>query len=213
MSSVAQLLLWLTAFTKWVIALGLFTETCVCSSLGKPDMLIKQKLNEICERQKIRDKMKELPYFSNLLQSKAVDLRTSGLNAELQPRRRVHPDFQKLPPQANPLQIAAHTKIMSLLKPDLQSTPAQPSELKVIPQQVHSLPAAPQKSEDPLQVLESLAQVCNTNLKSESKSKSTHVPTFRPKEKPAEPPKPIALPLIRSKTGRIILPSSLKPRK
>ncbi|XP_034084533.1 MAX gene-associated protein isoform X1 [Gymnodraco acuticeps] len=184
---------------------------------GKPDMLIKQKLNEICERQKIRDKMKELPYFSNLLQSKAVDLRTSALNAELQPRRRAHPDFQKLlsqtnlPSQANPLQIAAHRKIMSLLKPDLQSTPAQPSELKVIPQQVHSLPAAPQKSEDPLQVLESLAQVCNTNLKSESEPKSTHVPTFRPKEKPAEPPKPIALPLIRSKTGRIILPSSLKP--
>ncbi|KAK5853185.1 hypothetical protein PBY51_006996 [Eleginops maclovinus] len=181
---------------------------------GKSDLQIKQKLNEICKRQKIRDKTREWPYFSNLLQSRAADLRTSALNTELKHRRRVHPDFQRLPSQANPLQVAAQRNMMSLPQPDLQSDPAQPSELKTIPR-VPSLQATPQKTVDPLQVLESLAQVCNTNIKSESesksKSKSTHVPTYSPKEKPAEPLKPLALPLIRSKTGRIILPSSLKP--
>lgn len=126
---------------------------------------------------------------------------------------------------------------MSLLRSNLQRPPVQPTAQTPMPQSVCSLtqakapaPSQPDsqhqtKFEVQQETPGAPAQVSMPNFQAECSVTATHQVTAAQdgaspasstpnSSKPVvQHPKPFPLPLIRSKTGRIILPSSLKPRK
>ncbi|XP_042369632.1 mucin-5AC-like, partial [Plectropomus leopardus] len=98
---------------------------------GKSEILIKHKLKEICERQKIREKnMKWKPFFSNLLQSRAAHLQAT--NPQSKSTALLQHDFDSS--QANAVTKAVQDKIMSLLQANLQRLPAKSSMQTPMPQ-------------------------------------------------------------------------------
>ncbi|XP_074471809.1 uncharacterized protein mgab isoform X2 [Sebastes fasciatus] len=104
---------------------------------GKPDKLIKNKLKEICERQKIREKgMEWRPFFSHLLQSRAALLQSITPKSKPPPKPLLQPDFYMAPSQAKPTMTAFRNKIMSLLQPNLLSAPATFNVQTFMPQPV-----------------------------------------------------------------------------
>ncbi|XP_034756130.1 MAX gene-associated protein [Etheostoma cragini] len=202
---------------------------------GKSNKMIKQKLAEICERQRIREKKQEWsPFFSNLLQSRAALLQATASQSKHQPTPLLQPDFYTAPSQANP-PIKALNEMMSVLRSNLQSPPAQSTPQTPTPQSVCSLTQAkapapsqpdaqhPIKSEVQQEPPGVPAQVSMPNSHKECSVAATHQVTAaqdgaspasstpNSSKLPVQHPKPFPLPLIRSKTGRIILPSSLKP--
>ncbi|KAK2890338.1 MAX gene-associated protein isoform X2 [Channa argus] len=218
---------------------------------GKSEKLIKNKLKEICERQKIREKtMKWRLYFSNLLQSRAALLQAITPEEKLQPTSLEEPDFFMTPPLALPHKTTALKNVhelMSLLQPKLfkgsaqshvhthkltplsmqkaASVPAK-HHVTVAPSQVASLKVGQPKSnlQDQQKIRGSQAQISTPNSPSQGSMlpatlqitaapDATSTLSSKPKtpNPSAHPPQPFTLPLIRSKTGRIILPSSLKP--
>eukprot|EP00064_Thunnus_orientalis_P012560 superscaffoldBa00001941_g12595 len=229
---------------------------------GKSEGLIKKKLKEICERQKVRERtMKWKPYFSHLLQSRAALLQSTTHQSKLQPTPFSQPDFHTTPCQENLHTIPAQNNanpVMSQLQINLQSSTRAPPQTSMpmshSPPQAVSSPAQAEVTAPPLQAenqpgepvtsaqisqhhskCESLqetpadsAQVTTpeTQMECQSQAHSATVPpqptsdqdgappissTPKSNKNPVHLPQPLALPLIRSKTGRIILPSSLKP--
>uniref|UniRef100_A0A8C9ZJ68 BHLH domain-containing protein n=2 Tax=Sander lucioperca TaxID=283035 RepID=A0A8C9ZJ68_SANLU len=202
---------------------------------GKSDKLIKHKLTEICEKQKIREKKREWsPFFSNLLQSRAALLQATTSQSKVQSTPLLQPDFHRALSQASP-PIKALNQMMSLLRSNLQRPPVQPTAQTPMPQSVCSLtqakapaPSQPDsqhqtKFEVQQETPGAPAQVSMPNFQAECSVTATHQVTAAQdgaspasstpnSSKPVvQHPKPFPLPLIRSKTGRIILPSSLKP--
>ncbi|XP_059212334.1 uncharacterized protein magl isoform X2 [Centropristis striata] len=199
---------------------------------GKTDTMIKTKLNEICKKQEMREKMKWKPFFSSLLQSRAAFLQANA------PQSRFWSGSHMTPPQDNPIKSAAERKILSLIQAHLQSPPAQTSPQTPTPQSVSS-PAqvkvqvtAPSlqgiqlqtKPEGQPKIPDVPAQASMPSPQTEGPVAATPQVTAAQDEAslvssapssssnpPALPAKSFSLPLIRSKTGRIILPSSLKP--
>ncbi|KAK2856449.1 hypothetical protein Q5P01_005184 [Channa striata] len=202
---------------------------------GKSEKLIKNKLKEICERQKMREKtMKWRLYFSNLLQSKAALLQAISPEERFQPTLLEESDGFIPPPLAglqNSYKTAAPNSVhqlMSMLQPKLFKGSAQstvhtdklspPSLQKTVsaPVELHVTvaPKPQSKLEDLQKISGSQTQVTTPNSLSQvSTLQLTVTPDAVSSSKPksAKSPQPFTLPLIRSKTGRIILPSSLKP--
>lgn len=192
---------------------------------GKSDKLIKHKLKEICERQKIREKTKKWrPFFSQLLQSRAALLQTTTPQSKPRTTPLLQPDFFMTPSQANPLKSspAAQNGV------DQTPMPIPPSVLPAVssPAQVEVTAASPQAENEPgepgatarvslsssqtecqSQVPAVTATLQVTTAEDEasptSSTPNSNKPSFRPSQS-------VTFPLIRSKTGRIILPSSLK---
>ncbi|XP_054475035.1 MAX gene-associated protein-like [Anoplopoma fimbria] len=194
---------------------------------GKSDALIKKKLTEICERQKLREKKTEWkPFFSNLLQSRAALLQSSTPQSKLPPKPLLQPDF-KAPSRAKPPQTEAQNKLMSLLRSNLKKaltqhppTPPSGSSAPRVEVPAPSLqgaqhhpkikeqqekPAAPTKLSVPTPHKESSVKA-TPQVTAAKDGASSSSPTPTSSTSPS-----VSLPLIRSKTGRIILPSSLKP--
>ncbi|KAI3363786.1 hypothetical protein L3Q82_001394 [Scortum barcoo] len=185
---------------------------------GKSDSLIKHKLKQICDRQKLREKtVKSRPFFSHLLQSRAALLQTTTHQSEQQqqqPTPLLQPDSYMAPSQTHPHMTPAQSSLQQTPAPQSppQAVTAPSSQTENEPVagvnrgqhqpkfegQMERLPQSPSVS-DPLQV--SAAQ--------DGASPVTSTPTSN--NPSASPTQPFTLPLIRSKTGRIILPSCLKP--
>nr|XP_015803623.2 MAX gene-associated protein isoform X2 [Nothobranchius furzeri] len=194
---------------------------------GKSEAMIYSKLKEISERQKqLENKMKLKPIFSKLLQSKAALLQAAAPKSLHQKS-----STYASPPPRTELSKAAQDNVRMLLhllhpSKSLQkdsgvensSRPQILLEQKVTPQtpkvnqpgetrpsdQTSQLPLMSDESqevEDPEKTKEQPAS--DNQLVSGSSSNANAK---------ALVPNPVAsLPLIRSKTGRIILPSSLRP--
>lgn len=188
--------------------------------------MIKQKMKEIHERHKMREKAKKwTPFFSQLLQSRAALLQGSNPQSKVKTMTLLEPDFFVPSYQARPDVNAAQKNTDKTLVPTPQSLPVMvlspvQAEVKAPSSQIQS------KSGEPC----TPAQVSVVNSQTECQPQgpsdkiSSPAPAAQdesslkllvPKTKnlTGEPPKHLTLPLIRSKTGRIILPSSLKPRK
>ncbi|KAL7389187.1 hypothetical protein ABVT39_028064 [Epinephelus coioides] len=174
---------------------------------GKSELVIRHKLNEICDRQKMREKtMKWQPFFSNLLQSRAAFLQATMPQSKLQSTQLSQSDFNLASSQANAVTQAVQKKIMSLLQTNLQRTPA-PSSVRTPMPPPFSSPAQVEVTAPPLQGGQPPTNVSPV----EGQQAIPAAPAQSSVAAPVRPPQPFALPLIRSKTGRIILPSSLKP--
>ncbi|XP_069371108.1 MAX gene-associated protein isoform X2 [Paralichthys olivaceus] len=193
---------------------------------GKSEMLIKHKLSAICRKQKMREKtMKWSPFFSQLLQSRAALLQNRAPQSQHMPL--LHPDFipHKTAAQTNAQPIMAVLDPISaqssvnppkplstllstpLSHPQAASTPAKAFLTAALSQgENQEQPGAPAQGSVP----NSQSQV--PTGKDIPPTTATPVTTTPNPQNPSTNPLPsISLPLIRSKTGRLILPSSMKP--
>lgn len=185
--------------------------------------------------------MKWKPVFSHLLQSKAALIQATAPPSDLQPS--VLPQGDLSPPdQANLPEMAEQNlqKLLSLFQPlrrtdqSTENKSMQNAQSKVvsiiIPDQVGSAPQLEAQQREPGALDQAASKLEGTQKLSEypaSPANSSQlldklaltVSNVKPgsstpkKTTIVVPSSSVALPLIRSKTGRIILPSSLKPRK
>ncbi|XP_045917038.1 MAX gene-associated protein isoform X3 [Micropterus dolomieu] len=205
---------------------------------GKSDTLIKHKLKEICERQKIKEKtMKWRPFFSQLLQSRAALLQAITPQSKPQPRALLQPDFFMTPSVALPHTTAAQNSLKSPMptpavsseglvdvtapSPQAGNLPGEPVASVQVGQRQpkfegqQEIPGAPAQFSTPNSQTEchpqipSVAATIHSTVAQDGASAIFSTPNSS--NSSAHPPQSFALPLIRSKTGRIILPSSLKP--
>ncbi|XP_041814517.1 uncharacterized protein magl isoform X2 [Chelmon rostratus] len=186
---------------------------------GKSDSLIKEKLKEICERQKAREMTMKWKPFSHLLRYRAAALQTTTPQSKLWSTPLLQPDFF-LTALSNPHTTAAQSTVDptpiptppgNTLEPLAASSPAQAEVTAPSPQAENQ----PDEPEVP-------AQTSMTDSQTECKPATLQVTAAQEEASPASSTpstnnqsirlsKSFTLPLIRSKTGRIILPSSLKP--
>ncbi|KAK9531787.1 hypothetical protein VZT92_011192 [Zoarces viviparus] len=196
---------------------------------GKSDILIKNKLKEICERQKVKEKTQWKPSFSNLLQSRAALLQSTAPPSQLPPRPLLMPDVFRAPSQAKSPANAAQKQLMSLLQSKLKRGLTQSSTQPPKPPSASSaarvkVPAPPpqggqhqKKSEEQQEKPGAPAQVSVPTPQPECSAAATPLVTAAQdgasssSTTPTSSKSSFSLPLIRAKNGRIILPSSLKP--
>ncbi|XP_029984833.1 MAX gene-associated protein isoform X2 [Sphaeramia orbicularis] len=199
---------------------------------GKSEKVIMDKLKDLSEKQKQRERW--MPFFSRLLQSRAAALQ--GIQLESKPEelpllwennRSTAPSLttKEEPtsaPQPNPTLPSARDilqRIMSRAQQALQRASAETSSLG--PQSDIPTASPRLQANTPADCDQSKAEAGQ----SQDPSVSADSPQVNPGKDGAPPvtstPKsntqtvsthqPFTLPLIRSKTGRLILPSSLKP--
>lgn len=181
---------------------------------GKSDDEIRQRLKEVYDLQKMREKtMKWSPFFSHLLQSRAALLQDTSSQLNLKTMPLSQPDFFHAPSQTSPHTTAPQN--------GGDQTPSPDS----LPPSVFSLATSPQTQNRPGEPGVP-AQLCRASFQTDPQVPSVTAalqtptaqdgvsPTASNSDNPsAQSTKHFTLPLIRSKTGRIILPSSLKPSK
>ncbi|XP_037837560.1 uncharacterized protein magl isoform X2 [Kryptolebias marmoratus] len=187
---------------------------------GKSEILIQNKLKEIFERQKQRERdMSWKPVFSKLLQTKAALLQATAPRSHLQPPQQQQPD----PPTHAQQPKAAQSNLQTLLT---MLHPTKPSEhgldllpgqhvliqARSLPGQTASVPPPPPLAENQ----EASGDPSQTN--SPAPSEQAPVGATQNGPSPGLPAPNVLpanlitpLPVVRSKTGRLILPSSLKP--
>ncbi|XP_029966803.1 uncharacterized protein mgab isoform X2 [Salarias fasciatus] len=207
---------------------------------GKSPAQIKNKLTEICERQKL--KMSQMQLISRHVQSRAPQLLTTASQPRPEPSAPAKVG-NGTSSQASMPMIPAHDKIrkiLFMLKPHLHKTLTDSYGKTNAPPPASSASApSPAGNAEPGEVLDSVKagqQQTKADDKQEpsgetpeQKTSAAEIPkllrspsdetsnqasssSIKPENKPQEAaPKPITLPLIRTKTGRIILPSCLKP--
>ncbi|XP_028253501.1 MAX gene-associated protein [Parambassis ranga] len=168
----------------------------LCLLSGKSEKQIRNKLKEIYEKQKSREKtMKWTPFFSQLLQSRAALLQASA-----------PPEPPPAPPLLSSL-ILPEYKAPS--QTDIPMIPAQRnihhilSQLKPLLEKALKSDNTPKASGAPDQA------TISTSQKHIQPQAPTDTATLQPTA--AQSPQTLSLPLIRTKNGRLILPSSLKP--
>lgn len=174
-----------------------------------------------------QEKLKSVPLLQPdffMAQSQAVPHTTASLNNVHQKMPLVQPHLHRVPAQSS-----AQTHITTPHSlPKVVSSPAQ-TEVTAAPSQVENQPgehvASFQVDQHQLkfkdqEVSGAPAQVTTPNSQSQSPTDldtldaaSSTTSTPKSHNPSPHPQKPVTLPLIRSKTGRIILPSSLKPSK
>ncbi|XP_070844164.1 uncharacterized protein [Chaetodon trifascialis] len=176
---------------------------------GKSDTLIKEKLTQICDRQKTRESL----LYSHLLQCRAVALQTTTPQSKLQPPPLLQPHFFIAP--SNPHTTADQSSV------DLKPTPPSlPLPLSVSSPAQAELTAPSLLAENQPDDPGAPAQDSMTKSQTECKPANPEVTAAQDRTSPVSSTpgsnsvqlsQRFTLPLIRSKTGRIILPSSLKP--
>nr|XP_046229084.1 MAX gene-associated protein [Scatophagus argus]XP_046229085.1 MAX gene-associated protein [Scatophagus argus] len=186
---------------------------------GKSDKAIKHKLKQICDRQKLRENtQKWRPFFSSLLQSRAAYLQTNP-QSKLLPSPLSQPDrFMTLFPASLHTTASQHNRDQRLLpNPHSMSvavsSPAQVEVTAPSPQEQPGEPATPSQvttsSSTCQPQVPSVTAILKVTTGQNGASPVTSAPhSSNPSVRLRQP---LTYPLIRSKTGRIILPSSLKP--
>lgn len=140
--------------------------------------------------------MKWSPFFSNLLQSRAALLQADNSEAKKETIPLLPSDFLLRPSQHPSVSVAAQNTAVP--KP-LRRQHFQPEVTKTMPPELKSV-AAPSTHDDRKdKISDSIAQMSVKATSSTQKADAI------------QPVKEISFPLVRSKSGRIILPSSLKP--
>ncbi|XP_035472963.2 MAX gene-associated protein isoform X1 [Scophthalmus maximus] len=217
---------------------------------GKPVMLIKSKLMDICQRQKIREKTMEFkPFFSKLLQSRAALLQDTTSQSNFQQMPLLQSNFFAALSQAKPHAAAAQKNVhqtTAVLQPKPQRAQSSVHTPKPLSAPRHhikaaSSPAAAKATAAPAQVenqvshqqskLEDQQEAPGAPAQGMGPKSQTRVPsgpaslqvtaaqdgdspvfsTPKPQNPFTQPSQSFSIPLIRSKTGRLILPSSMKP--
>ncbi|XP_029352314.1 MAX gene-associated protein [Echeneis naucrates] len=164
---------------------------------GRSENMIQHKLKDICKRQKTREKTMKLRPFSHLLQSRAALLQATQPDSSVKSTPLLQPDFcvalstsqRNAPQMMYPLRSNLPKSQVSNFEDQEEATKAPAP--RVTQCQVPSVPTSQATS----------AQEGNATVSSTSNSRNSVTRTTQP----------LTLPLIRSKTGRIILPSCLKP--
>lgn len=142
--------------------------------------------------------MKFNPFFSNLLQSRAALLQADNSQAKKETMPLLPSNFLLRSSQHPSVPVATQTPAvqkplsMQLSQPEFENT--TPSEAKTV-----AAPSAHTDRQD---------KIPDSNRKM-----SVEATTSTQKPSVIQPVKEISFPLVRSKSGRIILPSSLKPSK
>lgn len=174
--------------------------------------------------------MKWKPYFSQLLQSRAVLLQAISSQDRLKSIPLLQPELFTASPETVPPPTASLDNVTQrmLLQRKVHMTPAQSSAQpnETIPPSPEAAQttatAAPENKPSESAALVQVDQLWSKgkevsetpdHFPPDSQSQPSTVPSKDSTPKSANPSKPFTLPLIRSKTGRIILPSSLKPSK
>ncbi|XP_065819878.1 MAX gene-associated protein [Labrus bergylta] len=207
---------------------------------GKPDEQIKHKLKQVFEKQKIREtNSKWKPFFSNLLQSRAALLEATSPESKLQPpmlsdlftdKSRLHPlvaaaleTVQKKPtpkPNFGPLAVFSEAMLnFNATPPQAKTQPGdpkdpedeQPHEKETVGQQETADNTLKPQTKLQQPIFVTTPQVTKAATPQVTEGQAGAPPVSSSSKKPGGTPKPVPLPLIRSKTGRIILPASLKP--
>ncbi|CAJ1077414.1 MAX gene-associated protein [Xyrichtys novacula] len=207
----------------------------LCTLFGKTDELIDHRLNMINEMQKTQEKTNNFrPFFSQLLLSRAALLEAGSKQPDTQPDS---PNDES--PELHPLVAAALNTVKENPKPKPPLAPLavfsgaqlnfnaappqkekQPEDLEAPEKDLQiqvketveqqetevSTPKSQTESQPQLPAVAATFQDTTAEVAAPSESLSEES-----KELPACFQKPVPLPLIRSKTGRIILPASLKP--
>lgn len=167
--------------------------------LGKSEKDIQDRLTEFYKQEKLKEKtMKFNPFFSNLLQSRAALLQADHSQAKKETIPLLPSNFLLRSSQPPSVSVAAHNSAvqkplsMQLSQPEVENTTL--SEAKTV-----AAPSAHTDRQD---------KIPNFNPKM-----SVKATTVTQKPSVIQPVQEISFPLVRSKSGRIILPSSLKPSK
>ncbi|KAM4633750.1 MAX gene-associated protein [Polymixia lowei] len=208
---------------------------------GKPEELVKIKLREIYEKKKFQASQKVEHISPNLRhQPKTHIQNVTAQQPKLQPMSRTKPKVPLAPAPApvqitTPKQEPQHQPQLAISPAPVQVTAPQ-SELEDQPSahrsQVKDEPEAPTQVTAPKTQMEDQLHVPLVPPSSPPpppkvgavldgpqalpSSSSSPAQVFMPQsdltlQAAVVPPPPMTLPLIRSRTGRIILPSSLKP--
>lgn len=165
--------------------------------LGRSEKLIQDRLKEFYKEEKLKEKtMKWSPFFSNLLQSRAALLQADNSQAKKETVPLLPPDFLLRPSQHPSISVAAQNT--DVQKP-LSMPCFQPEVKKTMPLELKRV-AAPSPHDDK----KDKTSDCFAPM-------SVKATTSTQKPDVTQPVKEISFPLVRSKSGRIILPSSLKP--
>ncbi|XP_077366712.1 MAX gene-associated protein isoform X2 [Festucalex cinctus] len=160
---------------------------------GKPEELIKHNLNLIFSRLKDKSVSKAEPFFMPMRQPKGEPANDATS-----------------PPGPAPVQVPDPVPVPPLTPPPSKPSPEilPPPPLSIVPQPQPEAPSLPSPA-SPNRVLQE---------KSPPTPKPDHAPPTvvtapPPKEVLPQPAQQFAIPVFRSKTGRLILPSSIKPGK
>lgn len=165
--------------------------------VGKSEKVIQDRLKEFYKGEKLKEKtMKWTPFFSNLLQSRAALLQADHSQAKKKTVPLLPSDFLLRPSQQSSTSVAAQNTAVH--KP-LSTQHFQPEVKKTMPLETKSADAPPPHIDTKDKIPDSVAQM------------SVKATTSTQKPNVIQPVKEISFPLVRSKSGRIILPSSLKP--
>ncbi|XP_038141998.1 MAX gene-associated protein isoform X1 [Cyprinodon tularosa] len=197
---------------------------------GKPENLIQKKLKEIFERQKQRERnMKWKPFFSHLLQSKAALLQATASSPDSESSS---PPQHDLSPEVQTNQSDTAKKTFQMLlsmfhsSKKMEKTPEQLAGDKRLQSQPKVLQTGVQRkkpgaSKHPPSQLDGNQKSSGNSGQSTGAASGTTDQQLLDTNNPGSsgvvkrtivvPSRPFAVPLIRSKTGRLILPSSLKP--
>lgn len=166
---------------------------------GRSEKVIQDRLKEFYKEEKLKEKsMKWSPFFSNLLQSRAALLQADNSEAKKETMPLLPSDFLLRPSQHPSISVVAQNT--AVLKP-LRMQLFQPEVKKTMPPEVKSVAAPSPHNGRKDKISDSVAQM------------SVKATTSTQKPDVIQPVKEISFPLVRSKSGRIILPSSLKPSK
>lgn len=167
--------------------------------LGRSEKVIQDRLKEFYKEEKLKEKtMKWSPFFSNLLQSRAALLQADNSEAKKETIPLLPADFLLRPSPHPSMSVAAQNT--AVLKPP-RMQPFQPEVKKTMPPELKSVAAPSPHNGRKDKISASVAQM------------SVKATTSTQKPDVIQPVKEISFPLVRSKSGRIILPSSLKPSK
>ncbi|KAK7907227.1 hypothetical protein WMY93_015839 [Mugilogobius chulae] len=150
---------------------------------GQTEETILEKLHDVCEKQKRKEQMSSKSPYSDLLQSNAAMVQA-----------------------ISPLSLPKNTPLLKPIKQEGEPVRPEPSEeQKKASEQIQAT------AKNFLQQLLTKLKPIIDNAKISTTSPKPP-PEEQPKPKKAQPKPPtLALPLIRSKDGRIILPSNMKP--
>lgn len=142
--------------------------------------------------------MKFNPFFSNLLQSRAALLQADNSQSKKESVPLLPSNFLLRSSQHPPVSVAAQN---SAVQKPLSTQPSQAEVENAAPPEAKTFAASSAHTDRQDKMPDS---DCKMSVKAT---------TSTPKPSVIQPVKEISFPLVRSKSGRIILPSSLKPSK